>query len=100
MLAPKQDPLAGLQQNELPAGFTLEEVLFPNEPDRIECFTLLKAMSDELEKARTGLASEGRRAENKAVSDIWTKALKKSAVSDGGRYGGLCPQYFGFITRI
>eukprot|EP00330_Aristerostoma_sp_ATCC50986_P003389 CAMPEP_0114586046 /NCGR_PEP_ID=MMETSP0125-20121206/9391_1 /TAXON_ID=485358 ORGANISM="Aristerostoma sp., Strain ATCC 50986" /NCGR_SAMPLE_ID=MMETSP0125 /ASSEMBLY_ACC=CAM_ASM_000245 /LENGTH=78 /DNA_ID=CAMNT_0001781335 /DNA_START=2470 /DNA_END=2706 /DNA_ORIENTATION=+ len=37
-------------------------------------------MSDELEKARTGLASEGRRAENKAVSDIWTKALKKSAI--------------------
>lgn len=80
LLPQANDPLASLSQGELPPGVTLEQAKDPSNPDLINCLGVLKAMAEELEKARTGLAAEGRRADNKVVSDNWAKALKKATV--------------------
>lgn len=81
LLPQANDPLASLAQGEVPAGVSLEQAKDPSNPDLINCLGVLKTMAEELEKARTGLAAEGRRADNRVVSDNWTKALKKATVS-------------------
>lgn len=80
LLPQANDPLAALAQNELPPGITLELAKDPSNPDLIDSLTVLKLLAEELEKARTGLAVEGRRNDNKVVSDNWSKALRKATV--------------------
>lgn len=80
LLKSDADPLASLTENEVPDGLTLEEVLNPGNPEKMESVTVLKQLADELEKARSGLAGEGRKADNRFVSDNWSKALRKATV--------------------
>lgn len=80
LLPQNPDPLAGVTQEDVPAGVTLEQAMDPSNPDKIECLAVLKTLAEELEKARVGLASEGRRNDNKIVGDNWGKALKNAGV--------------------
>jgi len=80
LLKQERDPLATIKEDEIPQDFILEEVLNPSNPDKIESLTVLQTMSGLLEKARAELAGEGRKADNKVVSDNWTKSLKRAMV--------------------
>ena len=81
VLLPQQnDPLKAVSPSEYPAGITQEYVMDPGNPDIIDCLGVLKKMAEELERARPMLAAEGRRADNKIVSENWAKALKKATV--------------------
>ncbi len=51
MLVPANDPLKDLQEMEVPAGLTLEQVLTPDDPDKIFCVGFLKKLAEDLEKA-------------------------------------------------
>lgn len=79
LLKPDTDPLASLTEDEL-EGLTLEEAVNPGNPEKIESVTVLKKLAEELEKARSELAGEGRKADNRFVSDNWSKALRKATV--------------------
>lgn len=74
------DPLASLKTEELPPGVTLEQARDPGNPDLISCLGVLNLLAGELEKARTVLAADGRRSDNKVVSDNWGKAIRKAKV--------------------
>ena len=80
LLKQDKDPLANLREDEIPQDFTLEGILNPSDPEKIESLTVLNTMSEVLEKARSELAGEGRRADNKLVSDNWTKSLRRAMV--------------------
>ena len=81
LLAQQNDPLKSVPVSEYPPGITQEYVMDPANPDIIDCLGVLKKMAEELEKARPMLAAEGRRADNKVVSENWTKSLKKATVN-------------------
>ena len=85
LLKPDTDPLASLTDNDMPEGLTLEDALNPGNPDKMESVTVLKKLAEELEKARAELAGEGRKADNRLVSDNWSKALRKATVKIFGR---------------
>ena len=80
LLKNNNDPLASITEQEVPEGLSMAEVMDPAEPDRIESITVLKNMVEQLQQARADLAFEGRKADNKLVSENWTKAFKKSSV--------------------
>lgn len=80
LLPQTPDPLAGITQDDVPAGVTLEQAMDPSNPDKVECLAVLKELATVLEQARVGLASEGRRNENKVVGDNWGKSLKNATV--------------------
>jgi len=81
LLKQEKDTLGSLQAHEVPQGLTLEEILNPLEPDNIVSITVLKTLVPLLENSRGKLAEEGRRADNKFIGDMWTKALKKVMVN-------------------
>ncbi len=80
LLKQDKDPLGSLQAHEVPTGLTLEEIVNPLDPDNIVSITVLKTLVPLLENSRGRLAEEGRRADNKFIGDMWTKALKKVMV--------------------
>lgn len=70
--------LKDLDQSQLPAGFTLEDVVEPDDPTKNKSYTYLQELSKQLEAAKTQMMGGfGSVADSKYVRDKWSLAYKE-----------------------